>query len=343
MKERLRQIHSAAPIRICDIGGWTDTWFAGHGSVFNIAATPYVEVQISTHPRDAEERVTLHLENYNDTYTLDPEHIIYGKHPLIEASIDSMEIPGNISLNIDISSPAPSGASVGTSAAVCVALLGALDALTPGRLTPHELAGLAHSVETEKLKYQSGIQDQLCCAYGGINYIHMHSFPHSSVTPVDVSNNILDELEKRLSLIYIGNPHNSSEVHKMVIADLGENARNDPRLEKLRELAIEAKDALETGSLEVLGQVMDRNTDIQRSLHPDLVCEKFEEIIEIADYYDVSGCKVNGAGGDGGSITILSDGNGERKKEMIHTLEEKGYVSVPLSLSHHGLRVRSDS
>jgi hypothetical protein len=29
-------VNSVAPIRICDNGGWTDTWFAGHGRIFNI-------------------------------------------------------------------------------------------------------------------------------------------------------------------------------------------------------------------------------------------------------------------------------------------------------------------
>ena len=29
----LRIINSVAPIRICDNGGWSDTWFAGHGKV----------------------------------------------------------------------------------------------------------------------------------------------------------------------------------------------------------------------------------------------------------------------------------------------------------------------
>jgi len=43
----LRVVNSAAPIRICDIGGWTDTWFAGHGKNFNIGVYPYVEVQIA--------------------------------------------------------------------------------------------------------------------------------------------------------------------------------------------------------------------------------------------------------------------------------------------------------
>ena len=339
MKKILKRIHSAAPVRICDVGGWTDTWFAGHGVVFNIGVSPYVEVQITTYPQDTEERVTLHLGNYNETYSLNPDKIEYTKHPLIEATIDTLEIPRDISLEIDIFSKAPSGASVGTSAAVCVALIGALDALTPARLTPHEIAVLAHRVETEKLGLQSGVQDQLCCAYGGINFIHIDSFPHSKVCPVNATNDFRLELEKRLALIYIGTPHNSSEVHKMVIADLGEDAGKDPRIERLRQLAADARDAVSTGNLEALGRVMNRNTDMQRALHPGLVCEKFEDIIKIANFFGVSGCKVNGAGGDGGSITILGDGEKKKKKELLHTLEEKGYPSIPVSLSPQGVRV----
>lgn len=327
---------------MCDIGGWTDTWFAGHGAVFNIAVTPYVNVHIRVSPLDSEERVTLHLRNFDETYSLNPEKIVYNKHPLIEASIDSMEIPPGISLEIDIFSDAPSGASVGTSAAVCVALIAALDALTPGRSGPQTIAALAHGVETKKLGLQSGIQDQLCCAYGGINFIHMHTFPHSTVSPVNIKESLRSELEKRLTLIFIGTPHNSSDVHKMVIADLGEDARLDPRLESLRELASDAKNAVASGNLEALGEVMNRNTDIQRALHPDLVCHTFEEIIDIAHSFGVSGCKVNGAGGDGGSITILGDGNHEKKKTLIHTLEKKGYQSIPVSLSIHGVRVWED-
>jgi D-glycero-alpha-D-manno-heptose-7-phosphate kinase len=43
--EPLRIANTSAPIRICDNGGWTDTWFAGHGMVFNIAVYPSVQVQ----------------------------------------------------------------------------------------------------------------------------------------------------------------------------------------------------------------------------------------------------------------------------------------------------------
>jgi D-glycero-alpha-D-manno-heptose-7-phosphate kinase len=333
----VKQIHTAAPVRVCDVGGWTDTWFAGHGAVFNIAVAPCVEVNIAVSPQDSEERITLTLDNYNESYCLNPDNILYDRHPLIEASIDSMTIPKDISLDINIFSKIPSGASVGTSAAVCVALIAALDKLTEGRLSPYEIATIAHKVETEKLHLQSGIQDQLCCAYGGINFIDMHAFPDATVSPIAVSQEIGSQLEQRLALIYIGTPHNSSDVHKMVIADLGNDACHDPKLQELRELAVAARDAVNAGDLNALGNIMNLNTTVQRELHPGLVCDKFEELIDIAQSFGVWGCKVNGAGGDGGSITILGDGNIEKKKALIDTLEDKGFQSIPITLARSSI------
>ena len=162
---RLRVINSVAPIRICDNGGWTDTWFAEHGKVFNIGVYPYVEVQIEVYPRDAQEdRIVLFAENYGERYVVRPEVPGWDRHPLLEAAIEYMHIPTDVALQISIYSEAPAGCSTGTSAAVSVALIGALDCLTPGRLTPHEVANAAHRVETDLLKLQSGIQDQLSLA-----------------------------------------------------------------------------------------------------------------------------------------------------------------------------------
>ncbi|MBI1802641.1 MAG: hypothetical protein HYR71_13530, partial [Chloroflexi bacterium] len=66
----LRIINSAAPIRVCDNGGWTDTWFAAHGKVFNIGVYPYAEVQIEVYPyqHDHAERIVIYAENYGERY-----------------------------------------------------------------------------------------------------------------------------------------------------------------------------------------------------------------------------------------------------------------------------------
>jgi D-glycero-alpha-D-manno-heptose-7-phosphate kinase len=283
--------------------------------------------------------VTISAENFGQTYAINPEHIVYDKHPLIEAAIDVMRLPPEIGLRINIFSDAPPGASTGTSAAVSVALIGALDSLVGGDLGPHEVAGMAHCIETKKLGLQCGIQDQLASAYGGINFIAMHEFPSSTVTPVRIPNPIWWELEHRLAVIYIGRPHSSSLIHTKVIEGLGDNAHADTRLEHLRRLAADARTAVVAGDFAALGRVMNENTDVQRALHPALVCPKMEEIIAVAREFGALGVKVNGAGGDGGSLTILTDGDMSKKRAMLRTLTGHAFTSLPLYLSRQGLRV----
>jgi len=340
-----RVVNSVAPIRVCDVGGWTDTWFARHGAVFNIAVSPRVEVQIEAiERRTGNERVTIHALNFGDVYSVDPDKIVYGKHPLIEAAIDAMRLPSDRAFRITLHSDAPPGAAAGTSAAVSVALVGALHALSSDApLLPYEAATLAHRLETEKLGLQCGIQDQLASAYGGINLIEMYEFPHARVHSLRIPDALCWELEHRLATVYVGAPHRSSEVHQKVIADLGPNARDDARLAGMRRLAIRAKDAVVAGAWASLGAVMDENTGFQRALHRDLVCDKFEEIIAISRAHGALGCKVNGAGGSGGTLTILTDGNASTKRRLLTALAEDGYPSLPTQLSRRGLRVWSCS
>ena len=339
----VRIINSIAPIRICDLGGWTDTWFAGHGRVFNIGVYPYAEVQIAVHDDGAAAvgpRIIINAENYGERYLLEPEKK-WNKHPLLEAAIAFMRIPPQLSIEVNIYCEAPGGASTGTSAAVTVALIGALDSLTPGRWTPHEVALAAQRIETEMLRQQCGIQDQLCSAYGGISFIEMYNYPHASVSQLQVANPIWWELERRLALIYLGKCHYSSQVHEAVIKGL-EGAGPDCRqLADLRQTAPRARDALYAGDFRALGRVMIDNTDAQGRLHPALIGADAARVIEIARAHGALGWKVNGAGGDGGSVTLLCGGESHVKRAMIREIEREsgGYRNIPIYLARQGLRV----
>jgi len=356
MKDKYPLVNAVAPIRICDIGGWTDTWFAKFGQVFSIAVYPYIEVQLQLFDReDNNSRVEINVENYDQTYTyskpikckgsfgetlslrLDEENS--GKHPLIEAAIDEMEIPRHTGVRANIFSNAPPGASTGTSAAVSVALIGALDRLTEGTMSPYEVAKMAHNLETINLHLECGVQDQLASAYGGINHMFMTAYPSTTVSPIYISDSIWWELEERLVVIYIGTPHSSSDIHKEVIKTLQLPVSMDTRLSKLRDLPQRAKNALYVGDFVEFGKVMDENTNVQRDLHPGLVCEDFEKIIAISREYGALGCKVNGAGGDGGSVTILFGSDRARKREMIKELVGEGFQHIPVYLARKGLRV----
>jgi D-glycero-alpha-D-manno-heptose-7-phosphate kinase len=339
-------INSVAPIRICDNGGWTDTWFAGHGRIFNIGVYPYVEVQLAVYPAvEHEHRVVINAENYGERYALpDGGRSATGewtRHPLLEAAIEYMRILDDLAFEATIYSEAPTGMSTGTSAAVSVALIGALDCLTPGRMTPHEVALAAQRIETEILGQQCGIQDQLCSAYGGVNYIEMQNYPYASVSPIHLPNETWWELERRLALIYLGNSHKSSQVHEMVIRGL-ENAGPDcPQLEDLRQTAPRSRDALYAGDFAALGQAMNDNTEAQRRLHPALVSKDAERVIEIARAHGALGWKVNGAGGEGGSLTLLCGPRSEVKRAMLRQIEAENphFRNIPVYLSRYGLRV----
>lgn len=341
-KQPLRVINGVAPIRICDHGGWTDTWFAEHGKVFNIGVYPYAEVQIEVYPRDAQdERIIIYAENYGERFAVHPELPGWDRHPLLEASIEYMGVPDDIAVQVTIFSEAPAGASTGTSAAVTVALIGALGCLTPGRMTSHEVAYAAHAVETDLLKRQSGIQDQLCSAYGGINYIEMFEYPHASVSQLQISNSVWWELERRLALIYLGRPHDSSQVHEKVIHELEDAGPTAQQLKDLRATPAKARDALYAADFEALGRAMIENTEAQGRLNPALVSADTRHIIEIAREYGVMGWKVNGAGGDGGSITLLCSALSHEKRAMLRAIEQESalFKNIPIYLSRHGLRI----
>ena len=338
------EIRAAAPIRICDVGGWTDTWFAGHGAVFNLAVSPAVEAHVEVHAADAlPDRVTLNVESFGDRYAFEPGDGP-GRHPLLEAVIEETGVPDATTVEIRIASQVPPGCATGTSASTSVALIGALDALADRRRTPGEIAAIAHRIEAERLGLQSGVQDQLCAAFGGISYIEVQSYPDVvSRSPVALPAATWRTLEGRLLLLYVGSAHSSSDMHDRVIARLVEEGTESPRLERLRQCACAARDAVAAGDLRRLGQLMVENTEAQEQLHEDLVSTAAHKAMDVAAGLGAAGWKVNGAGGEGGSLTILcSDDDRERRRELEAALlkADPRFQLIPIRLCADGLRVQ---
>lgn len=341
-----RIIRATAPIRICDIGGWTDTWVARRGQVFNIAVRPLVVVRIDVFPREAREsRLIINAENYRLRYSPVLDAPTWGPHPLLEGALRAIPPPEDVDIEATIRSDAPPGASTGTSAAVAVALLGALDRLAGGHRSPHQLADEAHRVETHQLGRQSGVQDQLCSALGGVNFIEIVDYPRAVVSRLDLPDETMQELERRLVLIYLGRPHSSSAVHESVMQKLEEWGAHCPPLDALRRAAGRARDAVLAGNFDALGRAMTENTAAQADLHADLVHREAWRVSELAAAHGALGWKVNGAGGDGGSITVLCGAGAAAKEAMVSAIqhESRGLRSIPVTLSHEGVRVWDES
>lgn len=325
-------ITASAPVRICDNGGWTDTWFGGPGRVLNIAVTPGVDVSIRA--AAGPDPIILDVAGVGDRYPVVPGASRVARHPLLEAAIDMLPPPPGQPVEVHVGSVVPPGSGTGTSAAVAVAVLGGLAALRNEPLTRRRAAYAAHRLEVEVLGLESGIQDQLCAAFGGINYLRIDHYPEATVHPLPA----WDELSPLLTLVFLGHAHDSSSVHRRVIEGAG--GLGSDAFSRLRDAATAARDAVLARDLEAFGRSLVDNTEAQALLHPDLVGRDCRRVIEVAAAERALGWKVNGAGGDGGSITLLSGSAAEKAvlERRIYQMDAPFQV-LPVQVSPTGLCV----
>jgi D-glycero-alpha-D-manno-heptose-7-phosphate kinase len=129
-------------------------------------------------------------------------------------------------------------------------------------------------------------------------------------------------------------------VHEKVIHALENAGPNCAELNDLRVTAELSRDAVYAGDFAALGRAMIQNTEAQGCLHPHLINEDAWRVIEIAQAHDALGWKVNGAGGEGGSVTILCGSLSHVKRAMIQRIEQENrlFRNIPIYLSRYGLR-----
>lgn len=295
-------IFSRAPVRICDIGGWTDTWFYPEGAVFNICIDLFSHVKIIPNNTG---KIKIISENLNvQTEIQDIRKIEYnGNLDLLKAALKRMCIEKGA--NIYIKTDVPPGCGTGTSASVSVALIAALACFSSKSLKPNEIAKLAHELEIDELKLESGVQDQYAAAYGGINFMEI-DYPSVKIVPITLEDDQKTSLEKELLLIYLGS-RSSNEMHKAVIRNYqNKDDSTIKSLEIIKNCAYEMVKAINTKDLDLMGNIMNKNWEAQKNLHPFMVNPLIKKAEYIAKKNGALGFKVNGAGG-GGSATILAD------------------------------------
>jgi len=325
----VKEIFSRAPVRICDIGGWTDTWFFPNGAVFNFCIDLYSYVRIIENNSN---KINLFSENLNLKTTItDIRNIKYdGTLDLLKAAVKRMNI--DVGFDIFVRTDAPPGSGTGTSASVAVSLITALANYKHKKMKPSEIAKLAHVLEIEELKLESGVQDQYAAAYGGLNFMTI-DYPSVNLTSVKIDESRIYELESQLILIYLGS-RSSDVMHKAVIENYLRGDKNTLTLfEILKNCAYDMKTAIHS-NIEEIGKIMNLNWDAQKKLHPSMVNQDIIKLEKLAKNNGAIGFKCNGAGG-GGSVVLMAKINHvyRLKKKII----ENGFQTIPFKLCFKGV------
>jgi D-glycero-alpha-D-manno-heptose-7-phosphate kinase len=324
-------IFSRAPVRICDIGGWTDTWFCPDGAIFNICVDLYSYIRIvPTNMR----KISIISENLNlKTIINDWNNIQYdGTLDLLKAAVKKLRIQRG--LDIYVRTEAPPGCGTGTSASVAVALIAALAKVSEIQMKSKEIAKLAHKLEVEVLGLESGVQDQYAAALGGFNFMEF-SYPSVELITIPLKDEKIFELERRLILIYLSS-RSSSEMHKAVI----ENYKNSDEktlnsFEIIKDCARQMRNAINSTDLKEMGELMNKNWRAQKGLHTLMTNPTINRAERISMNNGAIGFKLNGAGG-GGSATILA-GIG-KEYTLKRKLTETGFQILSTKIDLKGVQ-----
>lgn len=331
-------IRSRVPVRISFGGGGTDVspyCDMYGGCVINATINRYVTVTLRP-TQNGEVRIT--SIDYDQTlrYNIDKPFAYDGQLDLIKGVVNYMKAEYGLKNGFDLKvrSDAPPGSGLGSSSAVCVALIGAFKEWLNLPLTPYDIAELAFKIERIDLGVKGGRQDQYAAAFGGFNFMEFYD-SRAIVNPLRLREETIFELEHSLMLAYIGGSHNSSSILEKQIANVA-NKREDSveSMHELKRLAIEIKNALVIGDLKKFGWLLDESWQNKKKMADGISNETIDNIYEIAKKNGALGGKISGAGG-GGFMFFFSDA--DKKYDLVKALSENGAQIMNYSFEHNGL------
>lgn len=333
-------IRSRAPLRISFAGGGTDIspYYSKYGGiVLNSTIDRYASVTIKPTKDD---NVVVRSINYNLTinYKMDEEFDFHGdKLDLIRGVIYIMRKKFGLKggMEILIQSDVPPGSGLGSSSAVCVALIGALSEWMRLPLTLYEIAELAFEIERVDVGIKGGRQDQYATTFGGFNFMEFDK-DQTIINSLKLFEETIYELQYSLIIAYIGGNHNSVEALNMHIEN--EKHKNDNILKVLNELkkiTIKMKNALVTGKLDEFGKLLDDEWRYKKQMTVGISDNRIDAIYKSAIDAGALGGKVSGAGG-GGYIFFFADF--DKKYSVINALKSYDAKIVNFSFTNHGLK-----
>ena len=276
-----------APTRLDFGGGWTDvppyTSEAG-GRVCNVAINRYAEVTVAAR-RDAESDISLAADG-----------------ALVNAAMKRNGVTG---VRTSVRSDFPTGAGLGGSSAVGVALCAALRLWRGLPIDDRfALAKESREVEVSEAGIAGGWQDHFAAAFGGALDLTFTIDTH--VRQLAITHETRSELERRCLVFYTGQSRISGDT---ITAVLTAYRLREPAvvqaLAAMKELAVAMPAALESGDLDRLGELIGAHWRHQRSLHTSISTPRIEEVLHAATRAGALGGKALGASG-GGCVAVIA-------------------------------------
>jgi D-glycero-alpha-D-manno-heptose-7-phosphate kinase len=323
-----------APLRISLCGGGTDVspYPEEHGGMV-LSATINQYAYASLRPR-RDSRLTLASLDYDVVARYDhPRRLrLDGNLDLIKAVVRAFKVRRGADLWVH--SDAPPGSGLGSSSTLVVALIGVMSEWLGRPLSGYEVAELAYRIERLDLGLAGGRQDQYAAAFGGFNFIEFLG-DTTVVNPLRIRPDVLNELEYRLLLCYMGQTRQSAKIiERQTAAYRAGRVAVVQALHRLREETLEMKKALLLGRVDALGELLHQAWEAKKKLDDNISNSHVDRLYQLARREGAIGGKMPGAGG-GGYFLLLA--RFDRKHRVAAALEKHGGQVVPFQFERRGL------
>jgi D-glycero-alpha-D-manno-heptose-7-phosphate kinase len=313
-------IITRTPFRISFAGGATDlpSFYRAHGggAVTSAAIDRYMHVLVN--PKfDRSIRVT-----YSRTENVDRLEDL--QHELVREAMRAAGLHEAIEVHTIADIPGE-GTGLGSSSTLTVGLLNAFYAYRGILKEPAELAREACDIEIDRLGGILGKQDQYIAAFGGTQYFEFRPDDTVRVAPIPLATSDREALSSHLSLYFTGVTRKSQP---LLQRQSERTAENLPALERMRELAGEARDAIAHGDYGRLGSLMDEGWGLKRGLSSGISTETVDAQYAAAKAAGAWGGKITGAGGGGFLLLVHPP---ERSHQIAQALAPMERLSVRIT------------
>ncbi len=325
-----------APVRISFAGGGTDLpayyeKFGGAVLSTTINKYFYVFLQVS-----GDDTIQITSSDYRTFYRHDGDTpmLFDGDLSLPRAILNHFGLQRGIALFL--ASEIPPGTGLGSSSAVTVAIIKTVATARGLFLSKHQIADLACQIEIEKLGTPIGKQDQYAAAFGDLNLIEF-SRDVVTVTPAPIAPVTRRELEKSILLFFTGGSREAASIlQAQKEASEQADARVITALHAVKQMAYDARDALERGDVARIGELLDANWQHKKKFAGGVSTPLIDDCYDLALKNGARGGKLTGAGG-GGFLMIFCEPKFQTR--VTEALATRGLKRMDFRFESEGARV----
>lgn len=308
-------IITQTPLRVSLAGGGTDLrafYDIEEGRTVSLAIDKYVFVIVSAR-FDAKIYV-----NYTRKEIVDTVDEI--QHELVREAMRMTGLRDGVEVTMLADIPSE-GSGLGSSSSLTVGLLNAFHLFEGRQVTAEQLAREACAIEIDICGKPIGKQDQYIAAYGGVHEFRYRADGTVEARRVPMTPAAHRRLGGELMLFFTDMTRQSSAI---LTEQRARTAVNLDHLRQIRHGVSQVLNAIESGRLEIIGDVLHQSWGLKKRLAGNISNPAIDEMYELALSAGATGGKIAGAGGGGFLLLYVPT---QRQEAVRNAL--RGYREFP--------------